>query len=169
MAGARLRANGRRPYFCAICANAAGVPGIAAASGPLSDNLGITCPALSRYRVAVAASGARSRASTITSNPSLARCNNQNPPPPRPELAGSTTANAAAVATAASNALPPCTKMLWPASVASGWALAIAAAGGPAAAATDQQTQTKKMRSEEHTSELQSPVHLVCRLLLEKK
>src|SRR5438876_7145596 len=26
-----------------------------------------------------------------------------------------------------------------------------------------------KKRSEEHTSELQSPVHLVCRLLLEKK
>src|SRR5690348_18081864 len=26
-----------------------------------------------------------------------------------------------------------------------------------------------KWRSEEHTSELQSPVHLVCRLLLEKK
>src|SRR2546426_8563499 len=30
----------------------------------------------------------------------------------------------------------------------------------------DQQTQT---RSEEHTSELQSPCNLVCRLLLEKK
>src|SRR5438552_12050647 len=30
-------------------------------------------------------------------------------------------------------------------------------------------TVTKKMRSEEHTSELQSPDHLVCRLLLEKK
>src|SRR6266581_9730342 len=28
---------------------------------------------------------------------------------------------------------------------------------------------TPKSRSEEHTSELQSPVHLVCRLLLEKK
>src|SRR5438876_5096381 len=28
---------------------------------------------------------------------------------------------------------------------------------------------TPKERSEEHTSELQSPVHLVCRLLLEKK
>ena len=28
---------------------------------------------------------------------------------------------------------------------------------------------TKKVRSEEHTSELQSPDHLVCRLLLEKK
>src|SRR5438876_1646429 len=28
---------------------------------------------------------------------------------------------------------------------------------------------TTPMRSEEHTSELQSPVHLVCRLLLEKK
>src|SRR5690348_17893980 len=27
----------------------------------------------------------------------------------------------------------------------------------------------KILRSEEHTSELQSPVHLVCRLLLEKK
>src|SRR5690348_10388398 len=29
--------------------------------------------------------------------------------------------------------------------------------------------QTPQRRSEEHTSELQSPVHLVCRLLLEKK
>src|SRR5690348_17993077 len=28
---------------------------------------------------------------------------------------------------------------------------------------------TLAVRSEEHTSELQSPVHLVCRLLLEKK
>src|SRR5690348_17450898 len=28
---------------------------------------------------------------------------------------------------------------------------------------------SKPIRSEEHTSELQSPVHLVCRLLLEKK
>src|SRR6267154_6703704 len=27
----------------------------------------------------------------------------------------------------------------------------------------------RRQRSEEHTSELQSPVHLVCRLLLEKK
>src|SRR4051794_41706600 len=30
-------------------------------------------------------------------------------------------------------------------------------------------TLTAAGRSEEHTSELQSPVHLVCRLLLEKK
>src|SRR5438876_7182349 len=29
--------------------------------------------------------------------------------------------------------------------------------------------QVRRNRSEEHTSELQSPVHLVCRLLLEKK
>src|SRR5438876_5890304 len=28
---------------------------------------------------------------------------------------------------------------------------------------------SSRQRSEEHTSELQSPVHLVCRLLLEKK
>src|SRR5438876_8433077 len=30
-------------------------------------------------------------------------------------------------------------------------------------------TSPTSLRSEEHTSELQSPVHLVCRLLLEKK
>src|SRR5438876_2019419 len=30
-------------------------------------------------------------------------------------------------------------------------------------------TRYRARRSEEHTSELQSPVHLVCRLLLEKK
>src|SRR5256885_4295237 len=29
--------------------------------------------------------------------------------------------------------------------------------------------RTRRMRSEEHTSELQSPCNLVCRLLLEKK
>src|SRR5690348_17958290 len=29
--------------------------------------------------------------------------------------------------------------------------------------------EVREYRSEEHTSELQSPVHLVCRLLLEKK
>src|SRR5690348_18113886 len=29
--------------------------------------------------------------------------------------------------------------------------------------------ELERRRSEEHTSELQSPVHLVCRLLLEKK
>src|SRR6266581_4707096 len=29
--------------------------------------------------------------------------------------------------------------------------------------------RSRRRRSEEHTSELQSPVHLVCRLLLEKK
>src|SRR5438876_4229705 len=30
-------------------------------------------------------------------------------------------------------------------------------------------SRCNRLRSEEHTSELQSPVHLVCRLLLEKK
>src|SRR4051794_41441261 len=33
----------------------------------------------------------------------------------------------------------------------------------------DQRGPPRVRRSEEHTSELQSPVHLVCRLLLEKK
>src|SRR5690348_17468100 len=35
--------------------------------------------------------------------------------------------------------------------------------------AEDTVDQLADYRSEEHTSELQSPVHLVCRLLLEKK
>src|SRR5438876_8498066 len=39
--------------------------------------------------------------------------------------------------------------------------------GGGAAHPPDE--RLLKDRSEEHTSELQSPVHLVCRLLLEKK
>src|SRR5258708_28334572 len=33
----------------------------------------------------------------------------------------------------------------------------------------DEYVSTEHLRSEEHTSELQSPDHLVCRLLLEKK
>src|SRR5258708_22942156 len=35
--------------------------------------------------------------------------------------------------------------------------------------APDTRSERDRMRSEEHTSELQSPDHLVCRLLLEKK
>src|SRR5687768_17947756 len=34
---------------------------------------------------------------------------------------------------------------------------------------TEAQCDQQRMRSEEHTSELQSRLHLVCRLLLEKK
>src|SRR5687768_18148229 len=37
------------------------------------------------------------------------------------------------------------------------------------AASERQQRQLRRARSEEHTSELQSRLHLVCRLLLEKK
>src|SRR5436189_4306173 len=37
------------------------------------------------------------------------------------------------------------------------------------AAANSSSGQTPSVRSEEHTSELQSPMYLVCRLLLEKK
>src|SRR5690348_17672190 len=45
---------------------------------------------------------------------------------------------------------------------------AIVAIGVPACSAAGH-SQSIVPRSEEHTSELQSPVHLVCRLLLEKK
>src|SRR5690348_18164065 len=40
---------------------------------------------------------------------------------------------------------------------------------GDLARAADLFSAAAPRRSEEHTSELQSPVHLVCRLLLEKK
>src|SRR5690348_17799968 len=40
---------------------------------------------------------------------------------------------------------------------------------GPSSPAYDALGADWSDRSEEHTSELQSPVHLVCRLLLEKK
>src|SRR5437879_6815106 len=49
---------------------------------------------------------------------------------------------------------------------------ALLLAGVLSAPARAQETQTetwRKVRSEEHTSELQSPMYLVCRLLLEKK
>src|SRR5690348_17777464 len=39
----------------------------------------------------------------------------------------------------------------------------------PDASTSAGSASTPPSRSEEHTSELQSPVHLVCRLLLEKK
>src|SRR5690348_17887292 len=41
--------------------------------------------------------------------------------------------------------------------------------GEPANAKRRYEVTEADLRSEEHTSELQSPVHLVCRLLLEKK
>src|SRR5690625_6641680 len=41
--------------------------------------------------------------------------------------------------------------------------------GGPPPLLTDTGTDKEPARSEEHTSELQSRGHLVCRLLLEKK
>src|SRR5438876_5425050 len=39
----------------------------------------------------------------------------------------------------------------------------------PAVRSAQASSSSSVLRSEEHTSELQSPVHLVCRLLLEKK
>src|SRR5438876_7966387 len=40
---------------------------------------------------------------------------------------------------------------------------------GPGHRPARRRAPVRPQRSEEHTSELQSPVHLVCRLLLEKK
>src|SRR2546426_2596698 len=42
-------------------------------------------------------------------------------------------------------------------------------AAGPGVVHVDATQSKKAVRSEEHTSELQSPCNLVCRLLLEKK
>src|SRR2546429_4077176 len=54
------------------------------------------------------------------------------------------------------------------------WMLIIALGEGPTSVITSVKptsapAKTAKLRSEEHTSELQSRLHLVCRLLLEKK
>ena len=38
----------------------------------------------------------------------------------------------------------------------------------PVEIAEEKRLERNRKRSEEHTSELQSPIHLVCRLLLEK-
>src|SRR5438876_7612829 len=52
----------------------------------------------------------------------------------------------------------------------SAFCVAEAAAGGLLSYAwSTTSPSSRRTRSEEHTSELQSPVHLVCRLLLEKK
>src|SRR5688500_19304123 len=47
--------------------------------------------------------------------------------------------------------------------------LAVALAGSPSPTAPRSKILLSMRRSEEHTSELQSPCNLVCRLLLEKK
>ena len=107
----------------------AGVPGMPAESGPFIDKPGMTFPALSRYMSRCAALGAFSLPSIMVWCLSFSRWINQNPPPPKPEPVGSTTASDAVIATAASKALPPCCKILCPALVASGCAVAIAAAG----------------------------------------
>src|SRR5256885_4107364 len=49
------------------------------------------------------------------------------------------------------------------------WNRAVATAGAVGPRATSPQPWGEVARSEEHTSELQSPCNLVCRLLLEKK
>src|SRR5690348_17824857 len=51
----------------------------------------------------------------------------------------------------------------------SGWRRATYARSSSARHSPRPAARTTRVRSEEHTSELQSPVHLVCRLLLEKK
>src|SRR4051794_41241519 len=48
-------------------------------------------------------------------------------------------------------------------------ALVFAGQAGAANVSRLRGARRRRLRSEEHTSELQSPVHLVCRLLLEKK
>src|SRR5947208_7605878 len=53
-------------------------------------------------------------------------------------------------------------------SLSGNWWL-VPVAGAPTAKAIPSSNESWEARSEEHTSELQSPDHLVCRLLLEKK
>src|SRR5256885_6360419 len=57
---------------------------------------------------------------------------------------------------------PVGTTSVWPAKTSTG-------RSAPVPERRAQRLRTRKLRSEEHTSELQSPCNLVCRLLLEKK
>src|SRR5690606_20189272 len=135
IAGARVVDSGSSPYSRATCTSAAGRPGMPADHGPLVARSRSSSPSSSRKAAGVADAGAVSRASTNTSRPLSASCSSKNPPPPSPELIGSTTDNVDDTATAASKALPPARMISMPASVASEWALAIAAPGGVGAAA----------------------------------
>src|SRR5690348_18192178 len=89
-------------------------------------------------------------------------------PPPRSTLFPYTTlfrssSNSSSARSCVPPAARPILKPLTTSSVSSSLNLEC---GSPAAAFLSINGAT---RSEEHTSELQSPVHLVCRLLLEKK
>src|SRR2546422_2389739 len=57
----------------------------------------------------------------------------------------------------------------WAAGIALVAVLVLASLAGRGATRTLQRLADQRGRSEEHTSELQSRLHLVCRLLLEKK
>src|SRR5438105_11590549 len=65
----------------------------------------------------------------------------------------------------------PCAKLMlrWPVAITALLALALSAASATAADPAAAAAKPRPQRSEEHTSELQSRVDLVCRLLLEKK
>src|SRR5690348_82970 len=136
--------------------------------------------------------GATGPKSTISARLAPAWCTTMNPIPPRPLFHGSTALRAKAVATTASTALPPALSTSAPIRAA---VPLCDATTPPREAATGFRTSqfcvrcipvresadgdridsirikgviACEPRSEEHTSELQSPVHLVCRLLLEK-
>src|SRR5207248_10445317 len=66
-------------------------------------------------------------------------------------------------------AWPSATKMSPFGAVTTSFGSVSAAGGSPATPALPSVSNTFPSRSEEHTSELQSPYDLVCRLLLEKK
>src|SRR5690348_17665155 len=63
----------------------------------------------------------------------------------------------------------PCTEMSPCHHVSTGWSSSVCTSRFAAALPAGSGLNHTSERSEEYTSELQSPVHLVCRLLLEKK
>src|SRR5438876_8424042 len=94
----------------------------------------------------------------------------------RPRLAASTTSESETCCEADWNSLKPVatTLAMWLFLLRSAMAMAsssLPSLRAPATCCTKMRDclRAAHFRSEEHTSELQSPVHLVCRLLLEKK
>jgi hypothetical protein len=69
----------------------------------------------------VAAAGATPWPQIVRCSPRVASCSRIGTSPPGPLRCGSTTCSAKPIATAASNALPPCSRMAMPAALASQW------------------------------------------------
>src|SRR5256885_13016675 len=162
-AGPKSSRHGSVPKERCACSKPTAAPGTAQEAAPMWKAW-VEPPLKSTSTRSISASllcssprpGTETKKSKTRVDRSRARWTSMKPPEPGPVSGLSATQETSAAPTAASTAFPP---------AASTSAPACAVSGCPAATAP----LMREGRSEEHTSELQSPCNLVCRLLLEKK